>query len=197
MPPEARHYAPDVEEFVRERHRHGDRHPSGRARRRTGGLSPWAALAIAGGAVAASALIGRRYSPDRSHPDIDRWYHELEKPNITPPDPVFGAVWPVLEALLAVGGYRLLRAPSSPERNAAVALWLVNIAMIGGWTKVFFDERSLAGGAAGAAAMIGTGAAYVERASRVDGIAAAAGVPFTAWVAFATALSEEIWRRND
>ncbi len=69
--------------------------------------------------------------------------------------------------------------------------------MIGGWTKIFFGERSLAGGAVGAAAMIGTGAAYVERASHVDGIAAATGVPFTAWVAFATALSEEIWRRND
>jgi tryptophan-rich sensory protein len=36
----------------------------------------------------------------------------------------------------------------------------------------------------------------VERASRVDGLAAAAGVPFTAWVAFATVLGEEIRRRN-
>jgi tryptophan-rich sensory protein len=197
MPPQTHHFAPDVEEFIRGRHRHEARHPSRRRARSAGGLSPWAALAIAGGAVAASALIGRRYSPDRSHPGIDRWYHELEKPGVTPPDPVFGAVWPVLEALMAVGGYRLLRAPGSPERNAAVALWLVNIAMIGGWTKIFFGERSLAGGAVGAAAMIGTGAAYVERASHVDGIAAATGVPFTAWVAFATALSEEIWRRND
>ena len=154
------------------------------------------ALAVAGGAVALSALVGRRYSPDRSHPGIDRWYHDLDKPGFTPPDPVFAAVWPVLEALLAAGGYRLLRAPNTPERNVALALWLVNVAMIGGWTKVFFGERSLTGGAVGAAAMIGTGAAYVERASRVDDLAAAAGVPFTAWVAFATVLSEEIRRRN-
>ena len=192
MPPSARHFAPDVEEFVRERHRDLSR----RRRRSAGAFSPLAALAIAGGAVALSALLGRRYSPDRSHPGIERWYHDLHKPGITPPDPVFGAVWPVLEALLAAGGYRLLRAPNTPERNVALALWLVNVAMIGGWTKVFFGERSLTGGAVGAAAMIGTGAAYVERASRVDGLAAAAGVPFTAWVAFATVLGEEIWRRN-
>jgi benzodiazapine receptor len=192
MPPSARHFAPDVEEFVRERHRDLAR----RRRPRAGAISPLAALAIAGGAVALSALVGRRYSPDRSHPGIDRWYHDLDKPGFTPPDPIFGAVWPVLDALLAAGGYRLLRAPNTPERNVALALWLVNVAMIGGWTKVFFGERSLTGGAVGAAAMIGTGAAYVERASRVDGLAAAAGVPFTAWVAFATVLSEEIRQRN-
>jgi benzodiazapine receptor len=192
MPPSARHFAPDVEEFVRERHRDLSR----RRRQGAGAFSPLAALAIAGGAVALSAFVGRRYSPDRSHPGIDRWYHDLDKPGFTPPDPVFGAVWPVLEALLAAGGYRLLRAPNTPERNVALALWLVNVAMIGGWTKVFFGERSLTGGAVGAAAMIGTGAAYVERASRVDGLAAAAGVPFTAWVAFATVLSEEIRQRN-
>jgi translocator protein len=186
--PSAHHFAPEVEEFVRERRRY--------ERRRSGGFSPWAALAIAGGAVAVSALIGRRYSPDRSHSKIDRWYHGLEKPDATPPDPVFGVVWPLLEVFLATGGYRLLRAPRSPERDAAVALWLVNVAMIGGWTKIFFGERSLRGGAVGAAAMLGTGAAFVERASHVDGVAAATGVPFTAWVAFATALSEEIWRRN-
>lgn len=191
--PSAHHFAPEVEEFVRERRRYERRNPRGH---RSGGFSPWAALAIAGGAVAVSALIGRRYSPDRSHPRIDRWYHGLEKPGATPPDPVFGAVWPLLEVFLATGGYRLLRAPRSPERDAAVALWLVNVAMIGGWTKIFFGERSLRGGAVGAAAMLGTGAAFVERASHVDGVAAATGVPFTAWVAFATALSEEIWRRN-
>lgn len=188
-----RHFAPEVEEFVRERHRSGERFPR---RHRGGGLSPWAALAIAGGAVAVSALVGRRYSPDRSHPKIDRWYHGLDKPAMTPPDPVFGAVWPVLEALMAAGGYRLLRAPRSPERDVALALWALNIAMIGGWTKIFFGERSVRGGAVASAAMVGSGAAFVERASHVDGLAAASGVPFTAWIAFATALSEEIWRRN-
>ena len=192
MPPSARHFAPDVEEFVRERHRDLQQ----RRRRSAGAFSALAALAIAGGAVALSAYVGRRYSPDRSHPKIKRWYRELDKPGITPPDPVFGAVWPVLEALLAAGGYRLLRAPNTPERNVALALWLVNIAMIGGWTKIFFGERSLAGGSLAAGGMLASGAAYVEFARRVDGVPGAAGVPFAAWLAFATLLSEEVWRRN-
>ena len=173
----------------------GDRRPWRWREQR--GFAPLAAAAIAGGVLALSAVVGRRYSPSPEHPDIDRWYHELEKPSYAPPDPVFGAVWPVLEALLAVGGYRLLRASSSPERNAALALWLFNVAMIGGWTKVFFGERSLTGGLAGTGVLLGSGIGYVERAARVDGVAAAAGVPFTMWIAFASVLSEEIWRHNE
>ena len=166
------------------------------SRRRHGGFAPLAAAAIAGGAMALSAFVGRRYSPDRSHPGIERWYHDLEKPSFTPPDPLFGAVWPVLEVLLATGGYRLLREPSSPDRDRALALWAVNVAMIPGWTKIFFGERSLSGGVAAAVAHLGAGLAYVENARRVDGVAAACGVPYTAWLAFASVLAEEVWRRN-
>jgi len=169
-----------------------------RARRRAAreGLSPLAAAAIAGGAVLATALIGRRYAPDRSHPAIRRWYRSLDKPAFTPPDPAFGVVWPALEALLAVAGYRLMREPSEPARNAAIGLWALNVAMIAGWTKAFFGERSLDGGFAAATAQLGAGVAYVEAARRVDPAAAALGAPYTAWLAFASLVAEEVWREN-
>lgn len=182
-------YAADVTRMVEAQRRR-------RSAGRRAGVSPLAAAAIAGGALALTAFIGRRYSPTRAHPDIDRWYHELEKPSFTPPDPVFGMVWPALEAGLAVGGYRLLREPSSPERNQALALWFANVALIAGWTKIFFGERSIRGGLATAAVQLGAGLAYVERARHVDGVAAAVGVPYTAWVAFANVVTEEVWRQN-
>lgn len=168
-----------------------------RALHRRSPLSPLAAGVIAGGALALAGLIGRRYSPDRSHPDIDRWYHGLEKPPFTPPDQVFGAVWPALEVFLAVGGYRLLRESSSPERTRALALWFVNVAMIAGWPKVFFGERSLGGGLAASTVQLGASLAYVESATRLDPVAAAAGIPYAAWVAFANVIAEEVWRRNE
>lgn len=164
--------------------------------RRHGGFTPLAAAVVVGGAVALSALLGRRYSPDRSHPDIDRWYDSLEKPPFTPPDPVFAAVWPALEGLLAISGYRLLRGSSSPDRDWALGLWAVNLAMIPGWTKIFFGERSPTGGVAAAAAELAAGLAFIEKARRVDGAAAACAVPYAAWLGFATVLAEEIWRRN-
>lgn len=96
--------------------------------------SPWLALGVVGLALGASAIVGRRNAPDPSHPGIRRWYRRLDKPGYTPPDAAFAAVWPLLEVGLAVGGYRLLRRPWGRARNAGVALWLVNTAMIGGWT---------------------------------------------------------------
>ena len=161
-----------------------------------GALSPLLALGAVGLVLGASALVGRRNAPDPSHPRIRQWYRRLDKPAFTPPDKVFGAVWPVLETGLAVGGYRLLRQPSAPARNRAVGLWLLNSAMVGGWTQLFFRRKDLAASAIASGAMVATGAAYVAAAARVDRPAAATAVPFVAWLGFATLLAERIWARN-
>jgi translocator protein len=165
-------------------------------RSRGSGLSPATAALIVGGVQVLSGLFSRRYSPDPTHPDIRDWYDSLKKPSYKPPDPAFGAAWPVVTTLLGIGAYRLMRQPRSPERDAALALWAFNIAMTGGWTKIFFGERSITGGAVAGAVMIAGGAAYVERASRVDGTAAALGIPFTAWTAFGDVMTEDLRERN-
>ena len=160
------------------------------------GMSRPAALAIVATVLGASAVLGRRNAPDPSHPGIRRWYKRLDKPSYTPPDAAFGAVWPVLETGLAVGGYRLLRQPPGAPRNTAVGLWLLNSAMIGGWTEIFFRKKALGSSMAASGAMIVTGAAYVVAADRVDRPAAATAIPFVAWLGFATLLAEQIWQRN-
>jgi len=163
---------------------------------RQGALSRPVAVAIVGAVLGASAWLGRRNAPDPSHPGIRRWYKRLDKPSFTPPDAAFGAVWPVLEAGLGVGGYRLLRQPASSRRNLAIGLWLANTAMIGGWTELFFRRKALGSSAAASAAMIASGTAYGLAAVKVDRPAAAAAVPFVAWLGFATLLAERIWARN-
>lgn len=160
------------------------------------GLSPVVALGIVGLVLGTSAVIGRRNAPDRSHPGIRRWYRGLDKPDYTPPDAVFGAVWPVLETGLAVGGYRLLRHPASARRNAAIGLWVANTAMIGGWTELFFRRKRLDAGAAASGAMIASGTALAATAAKVDKPAAALAVPFVAWIGFATVLAARIRRDN-
>lgn len=109
---------------------------------------------------------------------------------------MFGAVWPVLETGLAVGGYRLLRQPSGPRRTSAVGLWLLNTAMVGGWTEIFFRKRALRSGAVVAGTMVATGGAYVAAAAKVDRPAALLGVPFVGWLGFATLLATRISARN-
>ena len=165
-------------------------------RDRGAGLSPLAAASIVAAAMGVSALLGRRNAPDPSHPNIRRWYKRLDKPAFTPPDPVFGAVWPIVESGLAIGGYRLVRRRPSDGRNLGVALWLLNTGMIGGWTELFFRKRELGASALASGAMIATGAGYVAAAAKVDRPAAALGLPFVAWLGFATLLAEQVWQRN-
>jgi len=159
------------------------------------GLSPLLAVGAVSVVVGASKLGGRRNALDPSHPGIRRWYRRLDKPGYTP-DAVFGGVWPVLETGLAVGGYRLLRQPSGRARNAAVGLWLVNTAMAGGWTELFFRKKRLGASTAASGAMVATGAAYVATAAKADRLAAALAVPFAACLGFATLLADRIRRDN-
>lgn len=161
----------------------------------TGWSRPAAALAVAI-VLGASAALGRRNAPDDAHPRVQRWYQRLDKPAFTPPDAVFGAVWPMLETGLAAGGYRLLRSPPSPARKAAVGLWLANTAMVGGWTELFFRRRALRTSTAAAGAMTLGASALVVAAAKVDRPAAALAVPFAIWLGFATLLTERIRKRN-
>ncbi|GJD49930.1 hypothetical protein OPKNFCMD_2666 [Methylobacterium crusticola] len=166
-----------------------------RAPRREG-LSPTVALLSIGGVLVLSGLISRRTSPDPSHPRIARWYRSLEKPAYTPPDPVFGGVWPVLMLLISAGAYRLMRAPRSPERDQAVALWAATIALVTAYNTILFGRRSLTGATLEGAMVAAAGAAFVARARGVDPAAAATGVPLTLWSVFGDVLTADIARRN-
>lgn len=160
------------------------------------GFGPLAAIGTIAAVMGASGIIAMRNLPDPLHPRIRRWYKRLEKPGYTPPDPVFGAVWPILETGLAYGGYRLLRQPPGAARNTAAGFWLVTTVMVGGWTQLFFGEKKLGASAVASGAMLATGAGYVVAAAKVDRPAAAAAIPFVAWLGFATLLAEQVWMRN-
>ena len=163
----------------------------------SGGLSPLWAAGLALGAVTASVLIGRRSSPTPDHPKTRRWYKRLDKPGFTPPPGVYAVAWTGIQASLAYGGYKLLRAEPSPARTTALALWAGNQVGIGGWSEVFFGNRAPGWGTIASAALGANAVGYVASAGSVDKPAARAGVPLVVWVGFATLLSEEIWRRNE
>jgi tryptophan-rich sensory protein len=154
------------------------------------------AAGIAIGAVTAALLVGKRAGPTPDHPRTAAWYLSLEKPDFTPPSPVYPIAWTGIQVALAYGGYLLMRAKLSRARTIALSLWSANQTGIGGWSEIFFGRRA-PGLATAASAALGVGAVgYVAAADRVDHTAAKLGLPLVAWVAFATLLSE-IWRRND
>ncbi|MGI4958391.1 MAG: tryptophan-rich sensory protein, partial [Janthinobacterium lividum] len=75
--------------------------------------------------------------------------------------------------------------------------WALNQVGIGGWSEVFFGHRSPGWGTIASAGLGASAIGYVAAAKRTDGVAAGLGIPLVAWVAFATLLAEEIWRKNE
>lgn len=158
--------------------------------------SPRLATAIASSAVLVPIALSASSSPSPNHPRIMAWYLTLRQPWFKPPDWLIPLAWTGIESALASAAYRLVRARPTPARSRALGLLGWNILMIGGWSRLFFKRQNLALSTAAAATMIGTGAAFVQQAKRVDGSAARAGMPFVAWVSFATVLTGTIWALN-
>ena len=151
------------------------------------------ALAGFGLATAGVAWYGSRYSRSGAR---DGWYDQLEKPSFTPPDKVFPVVWTTLYALIAWSGWRIWSAAPSRERNAALRLWISQLAENAQWSKLFFGQHRPTLALADVLALEGTIFSYITAAKKVDSAAATAFVPSAAWVAFATVLNAEIIRRN-
>jgi len=160
------------------------------------GLTPVRAAAAVAGTLAFTGWLASLHPPTPNNPETFLWYQALNKPRWTPPGAVIGAVWTTIETGLAWGGYSLLRRERSPARDAATALWVFNVGMIGGWSELFFGGKKLGASALASAGMIGTGAAYIAAARKVDGKAAATGAPFVAWLCLATVLATKVWRMN-
>src|ERR1700722_8524008 len=100
------------------------------------------ALAGFGLATAGAAWYGARYSRNNGrNGNRDSWYRELDKPSFTPPDAVFPVVWTSLYALIAWSGWRVWSAAPSRQRNAALRLWISQLAANAKWSKLFFGQR--------------------------------------------------------
>jgi benzodiazapine receptor len=156
---------------------------------RTGSLLVLAGFSLA---TAGAALYGARYSRGNR----DGWYRDLRKPSFTPPDKVFPVAWTTLYALIAYSGWRVWSAAPSRQRDAALRLWISQLAGNAQWSKLFFGQRRPTLALVDVFALEGSIIAYIAAAHKVDRAAAYAFVPYAAWVAFATVLNAEILRLN-
>jgi len=150
------------------------------------------ALAGFGLVTAGAAWYGSRYSRGNR----DGWYRDLRKPSFTPPDKVFPIAWTTLYTLIAYSGWRVWSAAPSRERDAALKLWISQLAANAQWSKLFFGQRRPTLALADVFALEGSIIAYITASHKIDRAAAYAFIPYAAWVAFATVLNAEILRLN-
>jgi len=124
----------------------------------------------------------------------DGWYAAADKPWFTPPGWLFGPVWTVLYAAMAVAAWRLSRKREAGvvEATGLLRLWWVQLALNFLWTPLFFAGQLLWAGLVDIVLLDVVLALLVVRAWRVDRVAGALLAPYLAWVLFATALNAAI-----
>lgn len=129
-------------------------------------------------------------------PKIPTWYASLRKPWFNPPNWIFGPVWMVLYGVIAYAGYRLWKAPPSPERKTALTWWWAQIVLNGAWSPAFFAMQSPL---LGLVVIVPFWIAVVMttvKAAPVDRPAAWLFTPYVGWVSFAAALNASILYLN-
>jgi tryptophan-rich sensory protein len=124
------------------------------------------------------------------------FYAELAKPAWAPAAGVFGPVWTVLYATMAVAAWLVIRALGWPLARPAIVLYAAQLAFNALWTWLFFRWRL------GGAALVEIVVLWilvlltVVAFWRARPLAGMLLLPYTVWVSFAAALTYAIWRRN-
>ena len=127
---------------------------------------------------------------------IATWCSSLTKAGWRPPNWLFGPVWTILYALMAIAGWRVWSAPLSKWRSIALRVFMVQLVLNFLWSPVFFNLH-----------LIGTVVViiflrllslllFVGKARKVDGYAASLFIPYVLWVSLAAALNYTIWTMN-
>jgi tryptophan-rich sensory protein len=128
---------------------------------------------------------------------VNGWYAQAEKVAWSPPNAIFGPVWTVLYALMAVAAWLVWRekerAPGEVRR--ALTLYVIQLVLNAIWTPVFFGLSPFLGVSAlwiAAVIIVAIDVAVLLTMLafwRVRRVAAVLLIPYWAWVLFATTLN--------
>ena len=139
-------------------------------------------------ATFSAAAFGALFTPGE-------WYEQLAKPSWNPPSWLFGPVWTVLYAMIAVSGWLIWKRGSVSSRTALIA-WGVQLALNAAWSWIFFGLHRM--GAALVEILLLWVAILVTIVLfwRLRRLAAALLVPYLLWVTFAATLNWKLWQLN-
>lgn len=149
------------------------------------GLMVWIFVTFVAAAIGAAASV-----------HAQTFYAELQRPGWAPPAAVFGPVWALLYALMAVAAWLVWRVQGFGAARVALSLYLVQLAANALWSWLFFGWHRGAWAFADITLLWLLILATLRGFSRIRGWAAVLLVPYLLWVSFATALNWSVWQLN-
>ncbi len=127
---------------------------------------------------------------------VPEWYETLNKPSFNPPNWLFGPVWTSLYLLLGISLFLIWKQSESKERNIAILVFLLQLALNFAWSFIFFYFNMI-------------GLALIEiillwisiiitliMFYKIKPLAAYINLPYLMWVTFATILNASYYLLN-
>ena len=124
------------------------------------------------------------------------WYASLSKPSWNPPNAIFGPVWTLLYALMAVSAWLVWRRAGFGGAGAALGLFVFQLVLNALWSYLFFGLHRPDIAFFEIVVLWVAILAVVLLFWRVDRTAGALMLPYLTWVGFASFLNFTLWRMN-
>ena len=120
----------------------------------------------------------------------------VQKPPLTPPGIVFGIVWTVLYALMAIGAARVDAVPDSRQQKKALNEFIIQLTLNFFWSLIFFNVRSYGLALLWLVILWVFVIRMISAFRNTDGPAAWLQIPYLVWVTFAVYLNYGVWILN-
>lgn len=147
------------------------------------GLLGWLVLCFLAPAVAVSA-------------GPDEWYASLNKPSWNPPNWLFGPVWTLLYALMAVAAWLVWRRGGFARHGGALMCFLVQLALNAAWSPLFFGMHQAGWAFVEIVLLWSAILTTIWTFGSINRLAATLLVPYLMWVSFAAVLNFTLWTMN-
>jgi benzodiazapine receptor len=155
----------------------------------------WLVLAAFIGAALAVGAFAAIFSPAAS-PAARQWYQTLVKPAWAPPNAWMGPVWLALYVLMGTSAWLIWRERYHRGRNAALAIYAIQLLQNLTWAPLFFGAQSIGAGLFAIVALWLSIAWTVREFAAVKAGAAWLLAPYLVWVGIETWLNLTIWKLN-
>jgi benzodiazapine receptor len=121
------------------------------------------------------------------------WYAGLVRPGFAPPDRLFGPVWAILYALIAIAAWRVWTTDAGRSGvRGALAMFLVQLALNALWSPVFFGAKRPDVAFVVILLLLGALGVTLVQFFRLSRIAGWMLVPYLVWTAYAAVLNGAI-----
>jgi translocator protein len=149
------------------------------------GLVGWLVISFAASAVGAVATTHAK-----------AFYSQLAQPAWAPSPSLFGPVWTVLYALMAIAAWLVWRSGGFRTNRIALSLFLAQLVLNALWSWLFFAWHF------GGLALVDIVLLWVLIVAtltsfwRIRSLAGALLIPYLLWVSFASVLNYSLWHLN-